>query len=131
MEYDLETFLRYFPEFNSTLNVENSKYIGMFNVYLNLAKNTYSENRYFESTEFIWGLFIAHNLKLLFERSKNINNNANLNTSILTTSKKLNVGGLEQKVNKDNNEYFFSTEYGKQLYYLVKDIEKFNMIGVY
>ena len=130
----IESFLSFFPEFKSTLGQENSMYKNTFNIYYNIAKNTFSENIYFESTEFVRNLYVAHNLQMTFNRAKNINNNANLNTSIASVSKKDNIGGKEEKFRSSISEFYNSyaqTEYGIQLYSLIKNLEIINIVGVY
>lgn len=133
-KYDINKFLSFFPEFKPALENENSLQRGIYNIYSELAKNTFSENLYFENTEMVWSLYIAHHLQMSFNRQKNVNNNANLNSSIVTVSKKDNVGGKEEKFRSSINEFYNSyaqTEYGILLYSMVKNVETLNMIGVY
>lgn len=132
--YDINKFLSFFPEFKPTLENENSLQRNIYNIYSELAKNTFSENLYFENIEMVWSLYIAHHLQMSFNRQKNVNNNANLNSSIVTVSKKDNVGGKEEKFRSSINEFYNSyaqTEYGILLYSMVKNVETLNMIGVY
>lgn len=132
--YDINKFLSFFPEFKPALENENSLQRNVYNIYSELAKNTFSENLYFENTEMVWSLYIAHHLQMSFNRQKNVNNNANLNSSIVTVSKKDNVGGKEEKFRSSINEFYNSyaqTEYGILLYSMVKNVETLNMIGVY
>lgn len=133
-KYDINKFLSFFPEFKPALENENSLQRNIYNMYSELAKNTFSENLYFENTEMVWSLYIAHHLQMSFNRQKNVNNNANLNSSIVTVSKKDNVGGKEEKFRSSINEFYNSyaqTEYGILLYSMVKNVETLNMIGVY
>lgn len=133
-KYDINKFLSFFPEFKPALENENSLQRNVYNMYSELAKNTFSENLYFENTEMVWSLYIAHHLQMSFNRQKNVNNNANLNSSIVTVSKKDNVGGKEEKFRSSINEFYNSyaqTEYGILLYSMVKNVETLNMIGVY
>ena len=133
-KYDINKFLSFFPEFKPALENENSLQRNVYNIYSELAKNTFSENLYFENTEMVWSLYIAHYLQMSFNRQKNVNNNANLNSSIVTVSKKDNVGGKEEKFRSSINEFYNSyaqTEYGILLYSMVKNVETLNMIGVY
>lgn len=132
--YNINKFLSFFPEFKPALENENSLQRNVYNIYSELAKNTFSENLYFENTEMVWSLYIAHHLQMSFNRQKNVNNNANLNSSIVTVSKKDNVGGKEEKFRSSINEFYNSyaqTEYGILLYSMVKNVETLNMIGVY
>lgn len=132
--YDINKFLSFFPEFKPALENENSLQRNVYNIYSELAKNTFSENLYFENTEMVWSLYIAHHLQMSLNRQKNVNNNANLNSSIVTVSKKDNVGGKEEKFRSSINEFYNSyaqTEYGILLYSMVKNVETLNMIGVY
>ena len=133
-KYDINKFLSFFPEFKPALENENSLQRNVYNMYSELAKNTFSENLYFENTEMVWSLYIAHHLQMSFNRQKTVNNNANLNSSIVTVSKKDNVGGKEEKFRSSINEFYNSyaqTEYGILLYSMVKNVETLNMIGVY
>lgn len=133
-KYDINKFLSFFPEFKPALESDNSLQRNVYNIYSELAKNTFSENLYFENTEMVWSLYIAHHLQMSFNRQKNVNNNANLNSSIVTVSKKDNVGGKEEKFRSSINEFYNSyaqTEYGILLYSMVKNVETLNMIGVY
>lgn len=133
-KYDINKFLSFFPEFKPALENENSLQRNVYNMYSELARNTFSENLYFENTEMVWSLYIAHHLQMSFNRQKNVNNNANLNSSIVTVSKKDNVGGKEEKFRSSINEFYNSyaqTEYGILLYSMVKNVETLNMIGVY
>lgn len=132
--YNINKFLSFFPEFKPALENENSLQRNVYNIYSELAKNTFSENLYFENTEMVWSLYIAHHLQMSLNRQKNVNNNANLNSSIVTVSKKDNVGGKEEKFRSSINEFYNSyaqTEYGILLYSMVKNVETLNMIGVY
>lgn len=133
-KYNINKFLSFFPEFKPALENENSLQRNIYNMYSELAKNTFSENLYFENTEMVWSLYIAHHLQMSLNRQKNVNNNANLNSSIVTVSKKDNVGGKEEKFRSSINEFYNSyaqTEYGILLYSMVKNVETLNMIGVY
>lgn len=133
-KYDLKTFLAFFPEFKPILEKEGTPYNVMFDMYLSLAKSTYSYGKYYENTIQIYGLYIAHNLQLAINRSKNINNNTNLNSSNATVSRKDNQGGKEEHFRGTIDDFynsFASTPYGTQLYSLVKAQSKLDMMGVY
>ena len=71
---------------------------------------------------------------MVFNRVKNINNIANLNTSNVSISKKDNIGGKDSRTISSISEFYnsyYETEYGIQLYALTKNMEKLNLIGIY
>lgn len=129
-----EKFLQLFNEFRNVLSDENSIYNTVYDIYFNIAKETFASDLYGPNTYYIHALYVAHNLQLSINRNKNINNQANLNTSNISDTVNHNLGGKEvakgSAVNAIRNT-FEQTRYGQELYSLISPLEKINYIGVY
>lgn len=129
-----EKFLTLFSEFRNIFIDENSIYNELFNIYFQIAQDTFASDLYGPNTYYIHGLYIAHNLQLAVNRHKNINNQANLNTTNISDTVSHNIGGKEvakgSAVNAIRNT-FEQTRYGQELYSLISPLEKINYIGVY
>ena len=124
-----ERFLTYFNEFNQILQSETSTYNTLFGIYLNLAEKTFEETLYGDSIE-----YVAHNLQLAVNRNKNINNQANLNSTNISNTVSNNLGGKEVAKGSEVNYIratYNQTRYGQELYSLVQPLVKISLIGVY
>lgn len=126
----LESFLETFPEFRNIFydkgQLVEGRYTSIFKAYNTLGKKVITSDIYEDSTNYCISLYIAHYLQLSIDRTKNINNVSNLNTTKASDTVNNNEGGKGSK-----GEDLDKTEYGKILKTFMRALSNSRIRGVY
>ena len=131
-DFDISIFVCIFPEFKNTLTTDNTRYTFLFQFYKQLALKTFDYETYGELQLYCVALYVAHHLEVAINRTKNLGNNANLDTANLSATVNRNIGAKEVKNAYANfsNEYA-QTSYGRELYPFMKLTSTIRLKGVY
>ena len=132
--YNINVFLTLLPEFKDLFddNLTN-RYNIMFSLYLDIAKQVFSDWEYGELLFYCVTFFIAHHLQLTLGRNKNNNNVANLNSTKPSDNVARNIGEKKdkEKVMSSFEREYAMTEYGQMLYPIMKFVGMNRIRGVY
>lgn len=131
-DYDTDVFLSIFPEFLKVFERETNKFNFMFATYCDIAQHLFSEEEYDRSQVLCISLYIAHNLELALNRTKNIDNNISLNSANIQTTLSNDKGGKDKTKHLASFEsYYRQTDYGMMLYPLMKTVGRTRKWGVF
>lgn len=141
-EYNLSVFLNIFPEFKSVFDSSDTnntltRYNRMFQFYLNLGSQIFTDDYYGDNQTMAISLYIAHYLQLSIMRTKNVGNTANLNTQSPSATVARDLGGGKEviitpkKALSDFQAEMSQTEYGMELYPIMRAVGNTRLRGVY
>lgn len=131
-EYSKEDFLKIIPEFKELFSSEDSnKYDIMFDIYSNIGLNIFSNPFYGKQSILCLTLWIAHNIAISLPRTKNIENEFNLDSQNISLTAQNDMGGKDKKqLLAGFKEKYSLTSYGRILYPIMQQAGLWSIRGV-
>lgn len=131
--YTREYFLNVFPEFKTLFDSsDKNKYNIMFDLYCEIGKEIFDNVLFGNQNYICLSLWIAHNISLALTRTKNVNNEYNLDTQNPSSTVSNDIGGKEKHSYLAGfREDYSLTEYGKILYPTMKKVGGWGIRGIY
>ena len=131
-KYTKEDFLKIIPEFKTLFVDDNtSKYDIMFDLYSSLGKSIFQSQYYGFQNILCLTLWIAHNIAISLPRTKNIQNEYNLDSENISQTAQNDMGGKHKKDYMAGfREKYSMTSYGRILYPIMCQVGKWEIRGV-
>lgn len=131
-EYTKDDFLKIVPEFKQLfIGDETNKYNVMFNIYSEIGKSIFASQYYGKQAILCLTLWLAHNLAISIPRTKNIDNEINLDSQNISATAQNDMGGKSKdKYMAGFREKYSMTSYGRILFPIMEQVGKWEIRGI-